>query len=463
MSQINQINKENVLVIGLGRSGEEVALLLKEKKARVTVNDISISEFLLHKKKKLEKEGIKVILGSHDLKLLRGITLVVVSPGVPSDNPLLSQAKSLGIPVIGELELAFRFFPRENLIAITGTNGKSTTTLLTYRILKKSGINVKVGGNIGIPLSRIVRKASSENFTAVVEVSSFQLETANFFSPHIYCILNIFADHLDRHASFSEYRQIKSIPLFNMKKKDFALLNYDQETVSSLKSITEAEVIFFSKYKKLKKGIFIENGSIIANIHGRSLHIPLEELNLQKFHSWENVLCSVGIAVIKGVDDKIIKETLIEYRPLSHRQEFVAEVAGIKFFNDSKATNESAVRALLESLKHPAVLIMGGKDKGGDFSLLRESLLNKAKALVLVGETKEKIKKQLGDVVPTKECENIKEAVRVAFSWCKKGESVVLCPGCSSFDQFINYKHRGNVFKNEVRKLKNEVEGKKLF
>jgi len=458
------MNHQSVLILGLGKSGREAALLLKKRGAKVQVAEKESSFSAIRKKKELERQDIEVIFAPPRENLLEGKNLMVISPGISLDLPIVRKANCLGIPVISELELASRFLPREKLIAITGTNGKSTTTFLTYRILKKSGVKVKLGGNIGVPLSRLVRSSTPQSFSHIVtEVSSFQLEAADTFSPHIYAILNISPDHLDRHPSLAEYRRIKSSPLSRMRREDVVFLNYDQSLVASLKELTRAKVIFFSQYRKLKDGLFKENDSVVAKLGKKSFRISLKGLNLQKFHSWENVLCAVGIALLQNVDVKIIEETLRTYRSLSHRQEVVAEIEGVKFIDDSKATNEGAVKTLLNSLTSPAVLIMGGKDKGGGFSLLRDLLPGKVKGIVAIGEARGRIKRQLGRIVSVRECQDMREAVRIAFSWSREGDSVVLCPGCSSFDQFKNYRHRGNVFKKEVKKLSHETRGKKLF
>lgn len=458
------MNHQSVLILGLGKSGREAALLLKKRGAEVEVAEREENPSTTRKKRELEKQGIKVILAPHRESLLKEKTLVVISPGIPPDLPIIKRANYLGIPVISELELASRFLSPEKIIAITGTNGKSTTCLLTYRILKKSGVKVKLGGNIGVPLSRLVRISTPEDFSCIVaEVSSFQLEAADSFSPHVYAILNISPDHLDRHSSLSQYSRIKSSPLPRMKEEDVVFLNYDQPLVASLKRLTRAKVIFFSQHQKLRDGLFKDKDSIGARFEKNSFCISLKGLNLQKFHNWENVLCAVGIALLQEVDVKIIEETLRNYRSLPHRQEVVAEIRGVKFIDDSKATNQGAVKTLLYSLTTPAILIMGGRDKGGDFSLLAELLPGKVRGIVAIGEAKERIKRQLEGIVSVKECEDMREAVRMAFSCSREGDSVILCPGCSSFDQFKSYRHRGNSFKREVKKLSYESKEKELF
>jgi len=454
----------SVLILGLGRSGKEAALLLRDKGAKVTVAERERNFFTLRRKEKLKEYGAEVVFGFHQNNLLEGKDLIVLSPGISGDLPVIKKALSSNIPVVGELEVASWFIPRKNIIAVTGTNGKTTTTFLIYKVLKRGGLPVEIGGNIGVPLSRLARTYpyGDPSRRLVIEVSSFQLEVSDTFSPHIYCILNITPDHLDRHHSFSKYREIKAKPIFKMKRDDFVILNYDQQSVRSLGELTRAETVFFSQKEKLPQGVFIDNGSIVVNIFGDKFFIPLGNLQIHKFHSWENVLCAVACSVIQGVNPEIVRDTLVNYNPLPHRQEFIAEISEVKFVNDSKATNQAAVENMIGSLEGPCVLIMGGKDKGSDFSILRKYIPDKIKGLVVTGEAGERIIKQLeGISIPVKKCEGLKEAVRIAFSLSKKGDHVVLSPGCSSFDEFKSYRHRGRVFKKEVERLRREIEREK--
>lgn len=457
------MNCQSVLILGLGRSGKEVGLLLRKEGKEVTIAEIKNSPAIFKKKERLKQLGIKVFTGPFHENLLKDKNLVIISPGIDPALPIVKRARLLGIPVLSELEVASHFLPSEKIIAITGTNGKTTTCFLTYKILKESGIKVKLAGNIGVPLSRLVRISHPASFDFVVtEVSSFQLEVTSNFSPHIYAILNISPDHLDRHLSFDKYRKIKCLPLWQMKRDDVVFLNYDDSWVKSVKELTKARVIYFSKTRKLEKGLYKEKSRIIARLEEGNFQISLDGLRLQNFHNWENVLCAVGIAILQKVNVKFIEKVLRSYRPLPHRQEMVAEIKGVKFINDSKATNQGSVKNLLESVEKPVILIMGGKDKGGDFSFLLKNL-GKIKSVVTMGETRKKIKSTLAGFVPVKECQNMEEAVKVAFSLSQEGDSVILCPGCSSFDQFRSYRQRGAVFKREVKRLLFYVTEKKLF
>ncbi|MBC7190449.1 UDP-N-acetylmuramoyl-L-alanine--D-glutamate ligase, partial [Candidatus Aerophobetes bacterium] len=327
-----------VLVLGLGKSGKEVALLLKQKGEDVTVVESQKNFSTILRKEELEKYNIKVIFHPYEDSILQDAKLVVVSPGLPLSLPVIEKAKNLNIPVIGEIDVACRFIEKENIIGITGTNGKTTTTFLTYKLLKKAGKKVKIGGNIGVPLCRVARKLSlEENYKIVTEVSSFQLEAGTEFSPGIYCILNIAPNHLDRHSSFSEYLQIKASPLSRMKKEDIVFLNYDQPELKELEKKTCAKVIFFSKREKIKEGIFLREGKIFANIEGKKFKISLTPQLLKKFHNPENVLCATGICLVEGVLPEVIEDFLSFYTPLPHRQEIVGEIRGVKFIDDSKA------------------------------------------------------------------------------------------------------------------------------
>ena len=450
----------SALVVGLGRSGKEAALLLRQKGVGVTVIEREKNFLTLKKAAQLRKYGVNVVFGQEEETVLKDKDVVVLSPGVPRNSSIIEKAEALSIPLISELELAWRFIPRKNLIAVTGTNGKTTTCFLFYKLLKESGFPVQIGGNVGVPLSRVARFLQDSKCKVVTEVSSFQLEESKNFAPHIYCILNITPDHLDRHSSFTEYVEIKSRPLGRMKRGDFAILNYDQPHVRALEKITKAKVVFFSQKEKLSEGVFIDKDRIVAKWGKKKVLLFLDNLYLCKFHSLDNLLCTVAFSLIEGIGFEIVGDVLFNYKPLPHRQQFIAEIEEVKFFDDSKATNQAAVENFLKCSAKPCILIMGGKDKGGDFSFLK-NYSDKIKTLVVMGEAAERIKKQVEDTLQVKICKGMREAVRVAFSVAQKGDFIALSPGCASFDEFISYRHRGRVFKKEVLKLKGEIEGKK--
>lgn len=447
------VKGKKVLVLGMGASGIAAAHLLKDEEAIVTIAEIEDSEDKRGEAKKLSQKGIEVVLGSHPLILLEGKQLIVVSPGIPLTIPLLQKARLRGITILGELELAFRFLEGKSLVAITGTNGKTTTTLLTGKILEKAGKNVQLAGNVGIPLAKIARGKSE---IIVAEVSTFQLETIDKFSPYISCLLNITPDHLNRHLSLENYSDLKARIFLNQKKKDFTILNKDDARVSQLASKTKAQVIFVSRKDNLEKGVFLQNGRIKRRFDKEEEIVSYDEIIFAGSHNLENILSSVAIASLYGVEAEIIRETLIEFKGLAHRTEWVAELEGVEFINDSKATNEDAVRSSLESGNKRTILIMGGKDKGADFSALRKVVEKKVKKLILLGEAKRNIRAQLIDLCPIEEVKDMREAVRQAFKDAQPGYSILLSPGCASFDQFKNYEERGEVFKREVRKLQED-------
>ena len=444
------VKGKKVLVLGMGISGMGATRLLKEAGAQVTVNELEDSQEMRARAREFERNGIKVILGSHPFEILAGHQLIILSPGIPLRIPLLCQAEKLHIPIMGELELASSFLPDRSLIAITGTNGKTTTTVLTEKILKKAHRNVKMAGNIGMPLSEVVRRPGK---IIVTEVSSFQLETIKKFSPFISCILNISPDHLDRHSDLGEYIWLKSRIFSSQKSDGFTILNRDDPHVYPLRRKTRAEVIFFSQKEKLQRGVFLRGSHIIRKFEGEEVLLSTHQISFAGSHNLENVLSAIAIVSLYRVETEAVREALLEFKGLPHRCEPVARIRGVDFINDSKATNERAVKSCLESIRQPIILIMGGKDKGANFFYLKNVIKKKVKRLVLLGEAKTIIKVQLDAICPLSEVENMREAVREAFNKAQKGDCVLLSPACASFDQFKNYEERGQVFKEEVKKL----------
>jgi len=450
-----KVKNKRVLIIGMGLSGIGAARLLREEGARVMIVEKREDEEKEREASRLLKEGIGVILGPHPENIIENQELIVVSPGVPLDIPLIQKARQVNIPIIGELELAFRFLKNQSLVAITGTNGKSTTASLTTELLKRAGKQVKLAGNEWTPLSEIVKEESE---IIVAEVSSFQLETVKRFSPFISCILNITPEHLNRHQGIEKYIKIKSRIFLRQDKNDFTILNKEDFRVHSLAKFVKSKVIFFSRRGRLPEGVFLEGDSIIRKFGKEESLISLKEVRLSCPQNVENILASIAISSLYKVEREIIREVLKEFRGLPHRTEFVAEIRGVKFVDDSKATNEAAVRKSLSSLSSPIILIMGGEDKGADFSPLKEKVRRRVKKLILLGSSKKRIKKVFHSLCSLREVEDVKEAVRVAFESAERGDCVLLSPGCASFDQFTNYKERGEVFQKEVKRLKEEIE-----
>ena len=444
----------SVLVVGLGRSGHEAALLLHKLGASVTALDDKGSKAVTRRAGILTNRGIPVLLGRHPDSLLQDKDLIVVSPAVHPDHPLLVRAGACGIPVWSELEFASRFVEPEAICAITGTNGKTTTTLLTYRMLRAGLPSTRVGGNIGVPLSRLVRQANRSILSSpvILEVSSFQLELTTTFHPHIYGVLNLAVDHLDWHPSFPAYVRAKTLPLTRMTPGDTVLLNHDDQQVRAMAALTKAKVIYFSEKSPLSSGLYKCGNQLVAQLD-KTYTIDLGDLSVAQFHSWQNVLCAVATALLRRVPIETITHVLHSYRPLAHRQQIVALVGGVTFVDDSKATNPDAVKTFLSTLKQPGVLIMGGKDKGGDFSVLAPYLAANIHHIITIGQTREQIARQLGNTVEVTVRSTVSEAVQAAFRIARAGDIIALSPGCSSFDQFSSYKHRGRVFCEQVMGL----------
>ncbi|MCK4648309.1 UDP-N-acetylmuramoyl-L-alanine--D-glutamate ligase, partial [bacterium] len=440
-----ELKEKKVLVIGMGRAGTAAAKLLEDREARVTITDRREKEELRETYKELEGRGIRIETGGHPLELLEGRELIVTSPGVSSNIPLLERAKEKRIPIIGELELASSFL-KVPIVAVTGTNGKTTTTTLIGKILKKEGKRVAVAGNIGHPLSSCV----SEDYELVVsEVSSFQLERIKTFRPFITVLLNIAPDHLDRYRDLDEYMGAKKRIFLNQGRSDFAVLNRDDPNCRTLS--TEAKKIFFSR-EELEEGVYLKEEIIMANLSGRSQEvIHREAIGIKGLHNLENALAAIATCLILKVKVTSIRRVLKEFKGISHRMEFIGEIKGVRFVNDSKATNVSSVMKSLVSFKKPIILIAGGKDKGLDYSPLRPLVEKKVKALILLGEAKKKIAQALSSCKRIKMAEDMKEAVNIAFGLAGEGEIVLLSPACSSYDMFQNFEERGKAFKKVVR------------
>ena len=445
------LKDKRALVVGLGKSGVASALFLKSRGARVTVSDSKPEAELRNEILLLLDHGITVETGGHGDRTFRGQDLIVVSPGVPFDSPQLEQARALGEPVIGEVELAAQFLPGP-IVAITGANGKTTTTTLAGEIIEAGKFSTLVGGNIGTPAISFADQARPDTWT-VLEVSSFQLETIVSFRPRIAVILNITPDHLDRHKTFANYVNAKARIFENQRPDDFAVLNADDPTTAGLAGRTHAQLFWFSRKREVEKGSFIRSGHILFR-DGKSEReiMPLSEIPLKGAHNLENVLAGVSIGVLVGCQPEQIREAVRNFKAVEHRLEFVAKVAGVDYYNDSKATNVDATIKALESFPANIHLILGGKDKGSDYSVLNELLRERVKRVYTIGAAAAKIQSQIAgtEIVPSQTLEN---AVRSASESATTGDIVLLAPACASFDQFENYEHRGRVFKEIVHSL----------
>jgi UDP-N-acetylmuramoylalanine--D-glutamate ligase len=400
------------------------------------------------------RQGIACRLGGYDPADLAGVDLVVTSPGVPPTDRLLQQAVEQGIEVIGELELAYRFLKAEKLVAITGSNGKSTTTTLIGELLTGSGISNFVAGNIGSPLSAFVDLPVS---VAVVEVSTFQLETTVQFGPDIAVLLNITPDHIDRHGSLEEYARLKGHIFSAQTEKDIAIINFDDPGAWSFSMTCRAEVLPFSITQKLEVGAWLEEGLIWVNRGADKTFVcPQDRVSLPGAHNLENILAAVLSAFIMGAEPSAMSMTLQTFKGLPHRIELVAEIDGVAYYNDSKATNVVSMEKALASFSSPLVVIAGGKDKEGDFSPLLPLVQERVKAMVLIGQASDKLEKVFSGHTRILRAKDLKEAVKVSRREARPGDVVLLSPGCASFDQFKNFEERGDVFREQVLKMKEE-------
>ena len=451
-----ELNNKRVLVVGLGKSGVASALFLKAHGARVTVSDTKSGDELRNEIPVLLDHGITVETGGHGERTFRGQDLIVVSPGVPVDAPLLVQARALGEVVIGEIELAAQFWPGP-IVAITGSNGKTTTTTLTGEILAAGGLPTLVGGNIGTPAISLAERAKPETVT-VLEISSFQLETIQTFRPKIAVVLNVTPDHLDRHRTFEVYVDAKARIFENQQSGDFAVLNEDDPTCVSLAARTRAKVFWFSRLKEVERGAWVREGNILFRDAAQQHEVmPVSEIPLKGAHNLENVLAAVCAGALMGCAPEKIRQAVRDFKAVEHRLEFVATIRGVDYYNDSKATNVDATIKALESFPANIHLILGGKDKGSDYSVLNDLLRQRVKRVYTIGAAAAKIESQIvsskGGGVEVVHAETLENALRKANAVAQPGDVVLLAPACASFDQFKSYEHRGKVFKEIVGAL----------
>jgi UDP-N-acetylmuramoylalanine--D-glutamate ligase len=446
------LQNKRVLVVGLGKSGVASALFLKSRGARVTVSDSKPEAELRSEILLLLEHGITVETGGHGDRTFRGQDLIVVSPGVPFDAPQLAQARNLGEPVIGEIELAAQFLPGP-IAAITGANGKTTTTSLAGEIITAGKFPALVGGNIGTPAISFVAQARPETWI-VLEVSSFQLETIVSFRPRIAVVLNITPDHLDRHGTLANYVNAKARIFENQRPDDYSILNADDPITVGLSDRTRAQVFWFSRKKELEKGAFVRRAHIVFR-DGKSEReiMPLSEIPLKGTHNLENVLAGVSIGALVGCQAAQIRDAVRTFKAVEHRLEFVAKIAGVDYYNDSKATNVDATIKALESFPANIHLILGGKDKGSDYTVLNELLRERVKRVYTIGAAAAKIESHIEGAAEIVHAETLQNAIHRASESAEAGDIVLLAPACASFDQFQNYEQRGRVFKETVHSL----------
>jgi UDP-N-acetylmuramoylalanine--D-glutamate ligase len=442
-----------VVVVGAARSGVAAAELLQQKGARVTLSE---SRSTFDAASKLREAGVALELGGHRSETLAGADLIVTSPGVPLDQPVFDAARAGGVETIGELELAFRWL-RGRVIAITGTKGKSTTTTLIGRMLSAAGHHVLVGGNIGVPLSSQVN-ASTPKSIHVIEASSFQLETTTTFRPWIALWTNFADDHLDRHPDVESYAAAKARIFANQTADDWAVINADDPEVMSRSQATRAQRVLFSPVGRIEDG-FVADGDWIVRRTSTSTRrlVPVSAVELTGVHMLHNVVAAVAVTDIAGVSADAMTSALRGFRGLPHVMEPIDAIHGVRFINDSKATNVEAARRSIESFPAGVVAIVGGRYKGGDFTELREPMSSRGRAVVAIGEAAARVRDALAGTVPVFEAQSMGEAVARAYDAAKPDGVVVLAPACSSFDWFRDYAERGEAFRAAVEGLRGRV------
>ena len=449
-----EVAEKKVLVFGSGISGIGAAGLLEERGAKVVLYDGN---------EKLDRQAVKdqlgtdskteIVLGAFPEELLGVLDMVIISPGVPTDRPIVKKMHEKKIPVIGEIELAYQLGKGE-VLAITGTNGKTTTTALLGEIMKNDRESVFVVGNIGNPYTTVVDD-TREDSVIVAEMSSFQLESTDAFRPRVSAILNLTPDHLNRHHTMEAYIQAKMNIAKNQTQNDVCVLNYEDEVLRKFGEKIEAQVLYFSSRRKLEKGIYLEDGNIIYKNPEECLVCNVKELKLLGMHNFENVMAAVAMAAAYGVPMEKIRESVRTFAGVEHRIEFVAEKNGVAYYNDSKGTNPDAAIRGIQAMNRPTVLIGGGYDKNSDYKEWLMSFDGKVKELVLIGQTKEKIAEE------ARECglhnitlaDTFEEAMDVCIRAAKPGDAVLLSPACASWGMFKNYEERGDKFKEIVNSL----------
>lgn len=445
------VNGAKVAVIGAARSGIAVAELLMKKGAFPFISDAS-SQLDPQKLALLKEKDLPFETGSHSAAIF-DMDWMVISPGVPLNSEVVQKARQKGMPIVGELEVA-SWFCACPIVAITGSNGKSTVTSLIGKIFLKAQIPCIVAGNIGLSFSSLVLDADP-NGVAVIEVSSFQLETIQTFRPFIGIYLNLTPDHLDRHGSIEEYGRMKTRLFENQQQTDYAILNAQDVNVLSIVDKIQSKVFVFGNQSKVYPNIYIDNNQILyRDVNGPEKIMSVDELGLLGSHNQMNSMAAILAAMIMGIDLETIKETLHNFKGLPHRMEFIQELNGVKYYNDSKATNVDSVQYALKSFSDPVVLIAGGKDKDSDFTLLKENIKKHVKEIILIGDAAEKMEKAWCKIKPVHHAKSLKDAVEISSRISNSGDVVLLSPACASFDMFQNFEDRGNQFKDLVKVLK---------
>jgi UDP-N-acetylmuramoylalanine--D-glutamate ligase len=461
-----EIAGKKILVMGAARSGTASASFLARRGAVVALNDRKPVEEWSEEARALKEEGVGLVAGDVPMWLMDQIELVVMSPGVPTKTIPARYMERAGAEVIGEVELASRYL-RGRIVAVTGTNGKTTTTTLIGELLKDAGLKVQVGGNIGRALISMVETSEDDGWT-VAELSSFQLETIVDFRPTVALVLNVTPNHMDRYETLMDYAAAKHRIFRNQTREDVAVLNADDEIVASWGEGLRAHTVLFSVRRELDEGLYLRGGrELVSRTRGGGERVLLtrDEMQLRGLHNVENVLAALAAGLACGASPETMRETIKRFRPVEHRMETVAEVNGVTFYNDSKATSVDATLKALEALADDngkVVLILGGRGKQAPYAPLAPLVRALARKLILIGEDASNIEKELKNEAPTERADDMQDAVRRAFVAAEPGDAVLLAPACASFDMFKSFEHRGEVFKDEVQSLKFKVQGSEM-
>ena len=452
-----ELKNKRVLVVGLARTGVATALFCVARGAAVTATESRTEAEIGEGVVQLRAAGVMLELGGHHERTYLAQDLIVPSPGVPADSPLLLAARAKGVTIWSEIELAYRFL-HGTLIGITGSNGKTTTTSLVEHILKTAALPTVLGGNIGTPLISCVDR-TTETTVTVVELSSFQLELIEKFRPKISVLLNLTPDHLDRHHTMESYGAAKARIFENQTEEDVAVLNAD-DAATVLHAPTRPRVYWFSRKQRLAQGAYLRGEEIVFRDDGKEeVVLKRREVSPVGEHNLENVLAAVAATRMAGADAVAIAKGVRSFAGVEHRLEFVSEIGGVRYYNDSKATNVDATLKALDAFPGRILIVLGGKDKGSDYTVLQTALREKAILALLIGAAAEKIEKQIAGSVAIERAGTLERAVDIASHAAHPGDVVLLAPACASFDQFQNYEQRGRVFKDLVRQLEQHPAG----
>lgn len=446
---------KKVLVVGLGKTGEALCDFLLRHGARISVSEKKSPEVMADKIRHWTQKGVTVEAGGHRLSTFLEAELIVTSPGVPL-LPEYKEVARRGIPLISEIELARKFL-RGTIVGITGSNGKSTTTTLAHILLRDAGHRAFLAGNIDMPLIRFIEESRDEDIY-VTELSSFQLEHSKDIRVSVAVFLNVSPDHLDWHQSFEAYFSAKRKLITFLERDGVAVLNRDDPLVWSLQEKANFRVYGFGRKNKVSRGCYLQDGWIVLQDKQTQKLMPAADIPLFGVHNQENVMASCLVGHVFGVPPESMAKSIRSFKGLEHRLERIVGLKGIDFYNDSKATNVGAALLSIESFDRPVILILGGRDKGGDFSKLKQSVLRRVKRIFLIGEAKEKIRIALDSTVPMTDVASLREAVESGFAVAESGDVVLLAPACTSFDMFENFEERGRVFKQEVFRLRDRLE-----